>query len=145
MLYFMFCYVICTLPFSRHYSPVVFSCILEFSPSGGSKGCALGVCSPLPQTAQNFLNFMQFFGQIWQNRMLCCRPLEGWRPLLKGNHGPAAAFFSLDLESRLDCSLLWNTLATHPTSLMITKLLVFTTIMKMVLSFPYWTIQVIDS
>ena len=32
----------------------------------------------------NSLNFMQFFGKIWQNRMLA--PPEGWRPHLDVLH-----------------------------------------------------------
>ena len=48
--------------------------------SGGSKGGAPAACPP---TAQNFLNFMQFFGKCWRNRRLE-PPLKGWRPLLRG-------------------------------------------------------------
>ena len=42
----------------------------------------LGDLGAPPPTAQNFLNFMQFFRKIWQNHMLA-PPLEGWRPLLR--------------------------------------------------------------
>ena len=40
--------------------------------SGGSKG------DGRTPTAQNFLNFMQFFGKF--GKIICWRPPEGWRP-----------------------------------------------------------------
>ena len=44
--------------------------------SGGSKGGE----KDTPPGDPNSFNFMQFFGKIWQNRMLA--PPESWRPLL---------------------------------------------------------------
>ena len=36
-----------------------------------------------PSTAQNVLNFMQFFGKY--GKIICwCPPLEGWHPLQRG-------------------------------------------------------------
>ena len=35
-----------------------------------------------PPTAQNFLNFMQFFAKF--GKIICLRPPKGWRPLLRG-------------------------------------------------------------
>ena len=58
------------------------SCFLLIHVSGGSKGGA-------PKT-QNFLNLMQSFWKIWQNRML--PPPEGWRPLLRANPESAPAW-----------------------------------------------------
>ena len=40
--------------------------------SDGSKGGAPGI----PPMAQNFLNFMQFFGKFWQNCRLAPPPRE---------------------------------------------------------------------
>ena len=40
----------------------------------------LGGASVRPPTAQNFLNFMQFFAKF--GKIICWRPPEGWRPLL---------------------------------------------------------------
>ena len=47
--------------------------LFVYTSSGRSKGGAL------PPTAENVLNFMQFYGNFLQNRMLV-PPLEGWRP-----------------------------------------------------------------
>ena len=41
-----------------------------------------------PPTAQNFLNFMQFFGKFWQNRRLAPLP-GGLAPPRTGNPGSA--------------------------------------------------------
>ena len=39
--------------------------------------------APSPPTAQNFLNFMQFFAKF--GKIICWHPPpEGWRPLLRG-------------------------------------------------------------
>ena len=35
---------------------------------------------PPAPSAQNVLNFMQYFGYF--DKIMCCRPLEGWRSLL---------------------------------------------------------------
>ena len=43
---------------------------------------------PPPPGGPNSFNFMQFFGKIWQNRMLA-PPLESWRPPPRGNPGSA--------------------------------------------------------
>ena len=51
--------------------------------NGGSRG-APGTC-PLP-AAQNVLNLMQFFAKF--GKIICWRPLEGWRPLLLGIQDP---------------------------------------------------------
>ena len=45
--------------------------------SGGSKGSAPGAHPP-PHTAQDFLNFMQFFGKF--GKIVCWHPPEGWHP-----------------------------------------------------------------
>ena len=47
-------------------------CCMECS--GGFRG--------RPPTAQNFLNFMQFFAKF--GKTICWHPPEGWRPLLRG-------------------------------------------------------------
>ena len=45
--------------------------------SGGFRGC--------PPTAQNFLDFMQFFGKF--DKIVCWRPLEGGNPGFVPVHG----------------------------------------------------------
>ena len=42
-----------------------------------------------PPTDQNFLNFMQFFGKIWQTCMLAHPPPRGLAPPPTGNPGSA--------------------------------------------------------
>ena len=45
--------------------------------------CGFRVAPPAhPPTAQNVLNFMQFFTNF--GKIICWHPLEGWRPLLRG-------------------------------------------------------------
>ena len=46
-----------------------------------------------PPMIQNFLNFMQFFAEI--GKIICWRPLEGWRPLLRGILDPPLLSFKL--------------------------------------------------
>ena len=43
-----------------------------------------------PPTAQKFLNFMQFFAKF--GKIICWRPPEGWRPLLRGILDPPLLF-----------------------------------------------------
>ena len=58
--------------------------------SGGSKGGGPGN----PPTGQNFLNFMQLFGNF--GKIVCWRPpLEGWRPSYE-NPGSAPSHVLLD-------------------------------------------------
>ena len=56
---------------------------LPFGPFAFSDGSKVGAPAVHPPTAQNVLNFMQFFGKF--GKIICWyHPLEGWRPLLRG-------------------------------------------------------------
>ena len=58
--------------------------IISYKVSGGSKGAPPG----RPPTAQNLVNFMQFFGKFWQNRRLA-PPSGGLAPPPMGKPGSA--------------------------------------------------------
>ena len=54
---------------------------------------------PPPPMAQNLLNFMQFFGKF--GNFLCWRPLDGWRPLLRGILDPPVGTHSTGIHTCL--------------------------------------------
>ena len=58
-----------------------------------------------PPMAKNFLNFMQFFTKF--GKILCWRPPEGWRPLLRGIVDPPLRFenrsFPLTAPGHVPC------------------------------------------
>ena len=60
--------------------------------SGGSKGEGVRDAPP-PPGGPNSFNFMQFFGKIWQNRMLV--PPGELAPPPRGNPGSATACSSI--------------------------------------------------
>ena len=63
-------YVVCTARMDCYMCTTVNTDLCCKSvPSGGSKGGGRFLLAPSPMH-QNFLNFMQFFGKIWQIRML---------------------------------------------------------------------------
>ena len=67
------------------------------------QGGAPPVCAP--PTDQNFLNFMQFWGKIWQICMLAPPP-GGMAPLPTGNPGSASVKAS-DANTGIIANLVW--------------------------------------
>ena len=59
-----------------------------------------------PPTAQNFLNFMQFFAQF--GKIICWRPLEGWRSLLRGILDPPLRSMILSKEIHRTAAESWK-------------------------------------
>ena len=70
-------------------------------------------CSP--PTAQNFLNFMQFFGKF--DKIVCWHPLEGRRPLLQGILDPPLITLSNLVFMVLEKTVLNSYLCLHVPSM----------------------------